>query len=102
MSEISPIDAISRLTSSTASGGRRLRISDASSWGRVSRRIADFLTPERSAIHLGARGEGRGTREDCLRLPLAPCSWPLSYDLFNHRFTIAAAPSGFSFTMVET
>src|SRR5688572_4583556 len=42
---ISPIDAISRLTSSTASGGRRLRISAASSCGRDRSRIADLRVP---------------------------------------------------------
>src|ERR1700683_5641555 len=42
--------AISRLTSSTASGGRRLRISEACASLSERSRMADFRTPLRSAI----------------------------------------------------
>src|SRR4051812_23477741 len=43
---MSPSDAISRETSSTLSGGRRLRISAASSCERVRSRTAALRTPD--------------------------------------------------------
>src|SRR5438105_4747579 len=85
------MEAISRLTSSIASGGRRLRICAASSWGRVSRRIADFLTPERSAMDrvsgFGARVSGERQRWRLYPIPeprhpipdLAPIQPPLDH-----------------------
>src|SRR5437879_4197233 len=45
----SAIEAISRLTSSTASGGSRFNTSAALSWSNESRRIADLRTPEISS-----------------------------------------------------